>query len=148
MTTFNGGTKVSHGFYLNTTTWAHTDIADTGTLPGAQDERWVRIPLAVALAAAPVLGLAMVIFLPTAGIAMVLGVLAMKLARGAEAAFMKLASVLAPSWAPGVAYFAARRRARAEQPASTPPAAPAPRERLDALLEDIEAKRENDEPKA
>jgi hypothetical protein len=67
---------------------------------------------------APVMGALYVVFLPFAGFAL----LAAHAFRGAKTlatdAFMHVAVAVSPTWAPGEAYLAARKRAKAERAAA------------------------------
>jgi len=81
MTTYTGRQTVNNGFYLNTKTLALTTIDQPGTLPGSELDTYRRIPMAAMLAAAPLLGLAFVIFLPLIGIVMALKVVGGKALR-------------------------------------------------------------------
>lgn len=63
----HSGAAVESGFYLNPRTWAIEPIpAGGGRLP-AGEGHWLRVPMVVALALAPVLGLTFAMFLPAAG---------------------------------------------------------------------------------
>jgi hypothetical protein len=114
-----GGTKVNYGFYWSAKAWDMAMIpAEGGLLPGGSDCRYTRIPTFLFLLMAPVMGALYVVFLPFAGFAL----LAVHSLRGARTlatdAFMRLAVAISPSWAPGEAYLANRKRAKAEKAAA------------------------------
>jgi hypothetical protein len=70
MTTYTGTTLVAAGLYFDRRrrTIVHIDAA--GPLPGTARDRFYRVPMIVMLAAAPLLGLTFVIFLPLIGFVM------------------------------------------------------------------------------
>ena len=72
MKTYTGRQTVEAGLYLNTKTFTVQMLDKTGTLDGTELETYRRIPMLLMLAAAPVLGLAYVMFLPFIGFATVL----------------------------------------------------------------------------
>ena len=66
-----GGNKVNGGFYLNRKTWDLVTVnGKKGLLPGEADERYLKVPTLAMLAAAPVLGATLVVFLPFVGFAL------------------------------------------------------------------------------
>lgn len=70
--TYNAGTAVKGGFYLNRADWTmFVAPAEGGVLPGDPGARYTAFPTIVMLVAAPVLSLAFVVFLPFIGIALV-----------------------------------------------------------------------------
>lgn len=110
---YSGGQMVRHGFYWNARTWAITLVGrEGGTLPGDAGDRYARVPAAVMLLIAPVMGAAYVIFLPLIGFAMVLDVAARRAWRAARRGIWTLAATVAPRWRPGEAYLAERRGTR------------------------------------
>jgi hypothetical protein len=121
-----GGTKVDYGFYWSAKAWDMAMIpAEGGLLPGGSDRHYTRIPTVLFLLMAPVMGALYVVFLPFAGFAL----LASHAFRGAKTlatdAFMHVAVAVSPAWAPGEAYLAARKRAKAEKAAARKRAKPA-----------------------
>jgi hypothetical protein len=69
-TYFESGAAVESGYYLNPATWAIEPVPGAGGrlpagLPG--QERWLKVPMLVALGLTPVLGLTFLMFLPLAG---------------------------------------------------------------------------------
>jgi len=71
----NGGSKVKAGFYFNKATWEIVTISGKrgGVLPGDAKAEFLRVPAVAMLAGAPILGAAMVIFLPVVGFSMLAG---------------------------------------------------------------------------
>ncbi len=130
--TLAAGTKVSNGYYFNLGNWELTHVAQ-GALPGAGD-RYLRLPMPLVLALAPMLGLAMVMFLPFIGFALTIGVIARKAADTVQDAFFSLAAVVHPAWRPGEAYLTGK---RAEKDGE----AKARDARLEALAGEIAARR-------
>jgi hypothetical protein len=114
----NGGTKVNYGFYWSAKAWDMAMIpAEGGLLPGGSDRAYTRIPTFLFLLMAPFMGALYVVFLPFAGFALVLGHALRALKTLALDTVMHLAVAVSPSWAPGEAYLASRKRAKAEQAA-------------------------------
>jgi hypothetical protein len=67
--TYNAGTKVEGGYYVNLDDWSMTVAPKEGLeLPGEPGARYARLPTPVLLVAAPVLSLGFVIFLPFIGL--------------------------------------------------------------------------------
>ncbi len=65
---YRGGEEVKKGFYASMNRWAIEMVKATGDpLPGAADEKYVRLPTIMMLFAAPLIGFAFVIFLPLIG---------------------------------------------------------------------------------
>ena len=84
-----GGDRVEAGFYWNRKDWRMVVVSgDGGTLDGAHGERYLRIPTLAMLAAAPIMGLTFVMFLPLAGFVLVgkhVGGMALDVTRAAAA---------------------------------------------------------------
>ena len=69
---FTGGEHVKAGFYWNLREWAaHIVPREGGPLPGAEEARYLRVPLPVLLLVAPLMGAAYAMFLPFIAFAMV-----------------------------------------------------------------------------
>ncbi|MEW5984873.1 MAG: hypothetical protein AB1806_21170 [Acidobacteriota bacterium] len=115
---YTGGTRVKSGFYWSMKAWDMAMVpAGGGLLPGGGDRTYTRIPSFLFLLMAPMMGALYVVFLPFVGFAMVLGYAARAAKRAATDTFMKVAVAVAPSWAPGEAYLAARKREKAAKAA-------------------------------
>ncbi len=132
MTTYTGTQQVESGLYLNMTNYTMATMNTAGNLPGAEFETYRRIPMIVMLAAAPLLGLAFVMFLPFIGFAMALHLIGTKTLHLVSDAATEGVRVLRPSWAPALAFLS---RSKPAKPADTPAAA-AP----DAWKDDVEKK--------
>jgi hypothetical protein len=64
---FHGGSPVPGGYYLNPSRWAIEPVQRDGDrLPPGPGE-WRRIPMVVALALVPILGVTFLMFMPAAG---------------------------------------------------------------------------------
>jgi len=118
MARYEGGKKVNYGFYWSAKAWDMTMVpAEGGLLPGGSDQPYTRIPTFLFLLMAPVMGALYVVFLPVAGFALVAGHAFRALKTLATDAFMHIAVAVSPQWAPGEAYLANRKRAKAEKAA-------------------------------
>jgi hypothetical protein len=110
-----GGTRVGSGFYWNVSRWSIVTIPKGGgVLPGAAEHRYVKLPVLVLLAVAPLMGGLYVMFLPFIGFAMVGAALARKAGAIATKTFLTTMATVSPSWHPGEAYFAGKRRPKGE----------------------------------
>ncbi len=78
---FHGGSAVPGGYYLNASRWAVAPVARDGDRLPAGPGEWRRIPMVVALALVPVLGVTFVIFMPVAGFVVLIQHLVGKLRR-------------------------------------------------------------------
>jgi hypothetical protein len=68
MVAYKGGDTVKRGFYASMKRWTIEMVEpETGELTGEVDERYYRVPIAVMLVAAPLMGAAFVMFLPLIG---------------------------------------------------------------------------------
>ncbi len=117
MTTYTGAQKVQSGLYFNVKHLTLTTLESEGTLPGTSDDRYRRVPMLLMLAAAPLLGLAYVIFLPLIGFGMVaylLGHKAVQLVTGTAAEAVR---VLQPGWAPALAFLSRNKPAKVDHAA-------------------------------
>ena len=114
MARYKGGMAVGNGFYWSARAWDMAMVpAEGGLLPGAADRHYVRIPTFLFLLMAPVMGALYVVFLPLAGFVLVGGYAARGVKRLVMDAFMHIALVVSPHWAPGEAYLASRRNEKA-----------------------------------
>ena len=83
--TYEGGTRVNSGYYMDARSFEFANIAKDGTpLPGGPDSKFLRIPTLAVVAAAPVLGGLFVVALPFLGFGLVLYAAARKLGVGAK----------------------------------------------------------------
>jgi hypothetical protein len=121
MTRHQGTESVESGLYLNLKHLSFKPLSERGTLPGTKNDTYYRVPMIVMFLAAPLLGLAYVIFLPVLGFAMVAYLLGTKGVQvGANAAY-EAARVLRPSWEPSLAFLS---RAKKTAPKDTTVAEP------------------------
>jgi len=112
----DGGTKVNYGFYWSAKAWDMAMIpAEGGLLPGGSDRAYHRIPTFLFLLMAPFMGALYVVFLPFVGFVMVAGYAARGVRHLATDGFMNIAVAVSPHWAPGEAYLASRRKAKADK---------------------------------
>jgi hypothetical protein len=88
MTRRNGGANTEAGIYFSPEDWSITPVSGlTGALPLPAERTWVRLPGPLVLLVAPLLGAALVVFLPVAGFALLfatLGEKALRIAREAR----------------------------------------------------------------
>ncbi len=119
MATYKGGSKVNHGFYWSLQAWEMAMAPAEGTtLPGKADWSYIRIPTFCFLLMAPIMGALYVIFLPVVGFALLFRHLASIARTLSMDAFMGVAVAVSPHWAPGEAYLASRRKAKADKTAA------------------------------
>ena len=111
-----------------------------GELPGTDLDTYRHIPMLAMLAAAPLLGLAFVMFLPLIGFAMVLHLVGTKVYHLVADAAMEGVRVMRPSWAPAFAFLTRSKPAKTETVAENP-AAENP---TDAWQENVEKKLTDD----
>jgi hypothetical protein len=135
MTTYTGTQPVKKGIYLNTKTFAITTMDAIGPLPGTERDTYRRIPMLLMLAAAPLLGLAYVMFLPLIGFIAVLHLLATSLVRVLGNAAANAVRVARPSWAPALAFLSRSKPAKRDDAAGNP---------ADKWSENVEKKLDSD----
>jgi hypothetical protein len=78
---FQGGSAVPGGYYLNASRWAVAPVARDGDSLPPGPGRWRRVPMPLALALVPILGVTFLMFMPVAGF-VVLGGWAVRKVRG------------------------------------------------------------------
>jgi hypothetical protein len=151
MKRYSGNQVVKKGIYLSLKRRDFVTIeSESDLLPGASDERYVKIPPVAMIVLGPIMGLMYVIFLPFISFAMVLGVMAHKAFLGLRFVGRSLVRETTLHWIPGVAYLIWRgrsekgkRRQFEECPREEKkPEAP---DRLSELEKEIAKKREEDE---
>ena len=136
MTTYTGRQQVEAGIYLNTQTFSIETLNAVGNLPGTELENYRRIPMIAMLAAAPILGLVYVMFLPLIGFGMVLHLLGTKTMQLVGDAATEGVRVMRPSWAPAFAFLSRNKAAKPEVVAANP---------TDKWSADVEKKLNDDE---
>jgi hypothetical protein len=112
MTLYRGTQTVEPGLYVNLRQFSFESVDEAKALPGTTEAIYRRVPMLALVAAAPILGLAFVVFLPFIGFAMVgwlLGVKGMHLAADAINAG---ARVVRPNWEPSLAFLSRSKRAK------------------------------------
>ena len=69
MFTYKAGDNVKNGYFFNRDEWTMVLAPQEGlALPGGEGERYVKLPTSALLVAAPLLGLAFVVFMPFVGL--------------------------------------------------------------------------------
>jgi len=102
-----GGHTVKAGTYWNMANGNRVQMEQEGALPGSGTTRYIKVPVAVMLMAAPVIGLLFAVFLPFIGIAMTLSLIGKKLANTVTEA---AAGSMSFGWRPIEAYLAGKKR--------------------------------------
>ena len=103
------GSMVKGGFYFNRDKLDLIAVSGKeGRLPGADGQRYMRIPALAMLILAPALGGLFVMFLPFIGFVLVLQHLARLSLSGMKRARRALLLVITPTWRPGEAYLAGK----------------------------------------
>ena len=101
-----GGDKVNAGFYFNMDSWEISTLSGQGgVLAGASDSRYLRVPVPILLAFAPMMGAAFAMFLPFIGIALVLDFVAKRAWAACRDAVQATFMALSPRQQTGEAYF-------------------------------------------
>ena len=111
----SGGEMVGKGTYWNLGNGERIDIAEQGTLPGDHDRHFYKMPAAAVIVAAPVLGLLYAAFLPFIGIAMLVKLVAQKVAGGVMETVQGSASF---GWRPSESYLSGRKNRAKKDEAS------------------------------
>ena len=137
-TTYESGSAVLSGYYLNATAWHIEPVERDGEKLPAGRGRWTRIPTAAALALVPVLGATFLIFLPLIGFLVTLQALAAPVVNLFHASATDLAATLSPGWQPGEAHFTGKRPENAGVEEKGPTAAG---DSLDEIATEIEKRR-------
>ncbi|MCR4375266.1 MAG: hypothetical protein NUW22_10495 [Acidobacteria bacterium] len=133
MKTYSANQHVESGLYLNLKKFSITSLEADGPLPGTADDAYQRIPMLLMLAAAPLLGLVFVIFLPLIGFAMVAHLLGTRAVQFAQGVVGETDRVRRPGWVPALAYFSRSKRAERAKTTDAP---------KDAWTEEVEKKLE------
>ena len=109
MTTIAAGTQVRKGYYFSMKSWTLQPVpAEGAALPGAAGEEYVRVPLLLAFAVAPVMGAAFLMFLPFVGFFLAGTAAVRPVSRVFRRSASELAATVQPGWAPGEAHLAGR----------------------------------------
>ena len=107
-TTYESGSTVRSGYYLDAASWHLAPIANDGDRLPAGRGRWMRVPTPLAVALAPVLGAAFVVFLPVIGILVTLQAMASAMASSFHRSATDSAATVTPGWQTGEAHFTGR----------------------------------------
>jgi hypothetical protein len=139
MSRYRGGDKVDAGFYFNLDSWQVATLSgEGGVLPGGKDAVFLRVPLPVLLAAAPMMGAAFAIFLPFIGLALVADYAVKKTWAAGREALHASATALGPQTRTGEAYFTGHADKKDEKPMDAE--LEAKLDKLERAIEDHEAK--------
>jgi len=110
MTRLNGGTRVKKGYYFDMRGWAMQPVACDGQpLPGTGADIYFHVPLPLVLVLAPLMGAALVVFLPLIGFFLVGQAALRPLARLLSRSATEMAATVQPGWKPGEAHLTGRR---------------------------------------
>lgn len=131
MATYTGTQHVEPGLYISPRRFSIRHLDTRGPLPGTPGDRYYRVPTLLALATAPLAGLAFVVFIPFIGIAMALWLVGVLALQWAGNAMTEAVRVVRPSWAPAFAFLSRNKPAKKEQADEHAP---------DAWKEDVEKK--------
>ncbi len=138
MTTIEAGTRVRKGYYFGGASWTVQAVAQDGTvLPGDAGERYLRVPLPVVVAIAPLLGALFVVFLPCLGFVLAAQAAARPVVRLFAHSATEIAATMQPGWQPGEAHLTGKRAAAASVAPRRAPAV----DPLDELASEIAALR-------
>ena len=121
MATYTGTQNVEPGIYFSTTKFSIRNMDTGGPLPGTDGDRYYRVPTLLALATAPLAGLAFVVFIPFIGISMALWLLGGLALQWAGNATMEAVRVVRPSWTPALAFLSRSKPAKPNNAADTKP---------------------------
>jgi hypothetical protein len=136
MTKLNAGTPVKSGHYFSLKSWTILPVEHDGELlPGAAGEQWVPMPLAVAVAAAPMLGAGFLMFMPFIGFYLTAKALTRPVVRIFSKSTTELAATMSPGMVPGEAYLTGKAGEKKESKGT------AEEKELDALQAEIDARR-------
>ena len=105
MKTYTGHQEAESGLYLNLKTWSIATLEADGPLPGDAGVTYRRVPMLLMLAAAPLLGLAFVMFLPFIGFAMIAQLLGIKAVHLVKGMMGETDRVRRPGWVPARAFL-------------------------------------------
>jgi hypothetical protein len=139
-TTYESGSAVLSGYYLNAARWHVEPIAHDGDRLPAGRGTWTRVPTAAALLLVPLLGAAFIIFLPLIGFLVAVHALVTRVLDAFRGPARELASTLSTGWQPGEAHFTGKRPENGGVEEKGPVAAG---DALEALAAEIERRRRN-----
>src|SRR5690349_12774404 len=99
-TTYESGSAVLSGYYLNPASWSVVPVAHDGERLPSGAGRWLRIPAAAALAIVPILGATFLVFLPLIGFLVTLWAIGSLVVAAAHGSATELAATVNPGWVP------------------------------------------------
>jgi hypothetical protein len=134
MTTYESGSAVKSGYYLNAKRWHIEPIAKDGARLPEGPGSWMKVNTVVALALVPVLGATFLMSLPVIGFAVFARALAAKATGGLKKGASELASTVSPGWAAGEAHLGGK-------PGEEKNTEPKASKELDALESEIAARK-------
>ena len=103
------GTEARSGFYWSLSRWTIVTMPKGGgVLPAGEARGYVKLPVLLLLALAPLMGGLYVMFLPCVGFAMVFSVAGRKAVEVAGRAVTSMLATVSPAWLPGEAHFAGK----------------------------------------
>jgi hypothetical protein len=138
MTKIEAGTPVKSGYYFGLQSWTlHAMENDGEALPGEAGEQWIPMSLPVAVAAAPLLGAAFLMFMPAIGFYLTAKALSRPVANLFRKTSDELAATMSPGLVPGESYLTGKRAEGAGEPAAEGEKSP----ELEKLQAEIDAKR-------
>lgn len=114
MTRYYGNQRVEPGIYFCPKELSFKSMDNDGRLPGGPERTYWRVPALALLVAAPMIGLAYVIFLPLVGFVMLGAVALQKVGSLVRELGTWGATLLRPAWQPARA-FLSRGKARKEK---------------------------------
>jgi len=136
MTTYAGGTLVKSGYYIDPSTFTFANVEkDGGRLPGGTGTSWMRVPVVLVLAAAPVLGGLFVVALPFIGFGLTAYAIGKRLGGHAKEGAKEIAATMSPGLVAGEAHLTGKPTETEEAAAAEAGA------EVEALAKEIEAKR-------
>jgi hypothetical protein len=138
MTAYTGNQEVEPGLYLNLRTFTVANVEKAGPLPGTGDDRYRRVPMLLMLAAAPLMGLAYVVFLPFIGFVAVGYLLGGKAMQFASTLADQFGRVRRPAWAPLVAFLSRSKPATTATPEDTAPESDAWKDTVEKALNETD----------
>ncbi len=144
MATVKGGSRVRSGYYWNPRHWTLIPVAHDGEiLAGGPEEKFLRVPLPLALALVPLMGALFVFFLPALGFILLAQAMGLKLAGLFKRSAQELAATVTPGWQPGEAHLTGKRAEKqgAEKGGAERPPAGGEASSLEKLEREIEEKR-------
>ncbi len=139
MKRYRAGESVHGHYYWNLKRWEACHVPPPGgKLPGQEGDTFIELSLPFILVGAPLLGLAYVIFLPFIGLALVLSVVAQRLAKVAGRLVGSLAATASVGLQPGEAYLTGKRQVTEQAPGEARKS-----DTLEQLAREISEKRRN-----